>query len=163
MLRVAALVCLAILLGACDKSADAPPPAPVALDPDATGHYCGMLVATHLGPKAQIILDDKQGRVFWFTSVRDAITFTLLPEEPKNIAAVYVTDAGAADWEHPEKSGIWIDANQATFVIESRRLGGMGKPEAIPFSDRAAATAFSGEHGGRLVSFSDIPRDYILN
>ena len=28
---------------------------------------CGMLVGMHLGPKAQIILDDEQGRVFWFT------------------------------------------------------------------------------------------------
>ncbi len=151
-----------MLLTACSDRHDAPPPDPLALDPDATGHYCGMLVAMHLGPKAQILLRGDPGQVYWFTSVRDAITFTLLPEEPKNIAAIYVTDSGRADWDHPEKSGIWIDARKAIFVIESSRMGGMGKPEAIPFSDRDAARAFVSEHGGRLVSFDEIPDSYIL-
>ena len=163
MTRTLTLICAILLLAACGDRRDAPPPQPVTLDPDATGHYCGMLVGMHLGPKAQILLSGDSGKVFWFTSVRDAITFTLLPEEPKNIAAIYVTDTGRADWEHPEKSGIWIDAKQALFVIGSERMGGMGKPEAIPFSSRDAATAFIGEHGGKLVAFDEIPATYILN
>ncbi len=162
MSRLAILICGYLLFAGCSEPNSAPS-SPVAFDPDATGYYCGMLVGMHAGPKAQIILDDKQGRVFWFTSVRDAITFTLLPEEPKNIAAIFVTDAGGSDWQHPEKSGVWIDARQAFFVIESNRLGGMGKPEAIPFANQDSATAFIREQGGRLVSLAEIPEAYILN
>ena len=164
MPRLILVIGTLVLLAACSDSREStPPPDPVSLDPDATGHYCGMLVANHLGPKAQIILDGDPGRIYWFTSVRDAITFTLLPEEPRNIAAIYVTDTGRSEWEHPENSGIWVDAEKAFFVTGSRRMGGMGKPEAIPFSEQESALAFSREYGGQVVGLSQIPRDYILN
>ena len=48
------------------------------------------------------------------------------------------------------------------FVIGSRRKGGMVADEVVPFSDRAAAERFASENGGRLVSFAEIPRDYVL-
>jgi copper chaperone NosL len=38
----------------------------------------------------------------------------------------------------------------------------MGAPEAVPFSDKAAAEAFQIAHGGEVVRFADIPRDYVL-
>ena len=72
----------------------------------------------------------------------------MLPEEPKDIRAIYVSDMGRApSWEKPGATN-WVDAKQATFVIGSRMKGGMGADEAVPFSDKAAAEDFA-ENGGR--------------
>ena len=160
-LATRALVLAGLLLAACDEAEQAEKPAPQVLTREAIGHYCQMIVADHLGPKAQIFLSDRDAPV-WFSSVRDAIAFTLLPEEPKNIAAVYVTDMAVASWDSPE-ADTWIDAEAAHFVIDSDRRGGMGALEAVPFGDPAAAETFVARHGGRVVSYGEIPEGYILN
>ena len=84
---------------------------PAPLDREAIGRYCQMIVADHPGPKAQILLDDGSAPI-WFSSVRDGIAFTRLPEEPRNIAAFYVNDMSDTDWEHPDDSS-WISAGSA--------------------------------------------------
>ena len=128
---------------------------------EATGHYCGMLVAAHEGPKGQIHLASRAQPV-WFSSVRDTIAFTRLPEEPRDIVAIYVNDmARAKIWEQPE-AGAWVDARVAWFVIESAMRGGMGAPEAVPFSAPDAANAFRIRHGGRVVRLDGIPDAYVL-
>ena len=53
-------------------------------------------------------------------------------------------------------------ARNAYFVIGSRRRGGMGADEAIPFSVAAAAQAFANANGGRVVRFAEMPKDYVL-
>jgi copper chaperone NosL len=150
-----------LLCGGCGDGEDtAAKPAAMELTRDAVGHYCNMIVADHEGPKAQIFLTG-QTEPIWFSSVRDAIAFTMLPDEPKTIAAIYVNDMGRATWASPEP-GTWIDAEAAYYVIESRMRGGMGAAEAVPLADRAKAEAFAAEHGGRIVSLAEIPQDYIL-
>ena len=147
-------------LGACQREAEAPP-APFAMTEEAMGRYCGMNILEHAGPKGQIILA-KYDEPVWFSSVRDAIAFTMLPEEPKDIRAIYVSDmAKAPNWDKPGADN-WVDARQAFFVIESDVRGGMGTAEAVPFSTEAAAAAFVKDHGGGVVRFDAIPRDYIL-
>lgn len=149
-------------LTACDDSetAQAPPP-PQELSADAVGHYCGMVVLEHSGPKGQIILASRTEPV-WFSSARDAVAFTLLPEEAKDIRAIYVSDiAKAPTWEEPGTAN-WVEARNAFFVIGSARSSGMGAAETAPFSDRTAAVAFAREHGGQVVTFAEIPRDYVL-
>jgi copper chaperone NosL len=90
------------------------------------------------------------------------LAFTMLPEEPKDIQAIYVSDMGKApSWDKPGVSN-WVEAHHAVFVIGSRMKGGMGADEAVPFSDGAAAEKFASEQGGRIVSFADMPREYIL-
>ena len=132
-LLLASMLAAAVVLAACERStptAAAPPP--IEVTADATGHYCGMLLAEHEGPKGQIHLSSRSEPV-WFSSVRDTVSFLRLPEEARDIAAVYVNDMGkAANWEDPE-DGTWIDAREAWFVIESDRRGGMGAPEIVPF------------------------------
>jgi copper chaperone NosL len=147
-------------LAACEPAEEAKAPAPQELTREAIGHYCNMIVADHLGPKAQIHLADREAPL-WFSSARDAIAFTLLPEEPKNVTAIYVNDMGQASWDAPE-ADTWIDAKTAWYVLGSAKSGGMGAPEAVPFKDQAAAESFVAEHGGRVVAFSEIPSDYIL-
>ena len=150
-----------LLLTACGEPEPTAAPTPQELTREAIGHYCQMIVADHLGPKAQILLTDRDAPV-WFSSVRDAIAFTLLPDEPKNIAAIYVNDMAKASWDAPEPD-TWIEAETAHFVIGSEMRGGMGALEVVPFSDVAEAEAFASRHGGQIVAYTEIPSDYILN
>ena len=120
-----------------------------------------MIVVDHLGPKGQVHIGGREEPI-WFSSVRDAIAFTLLPEEPKNIAAIYVNDMGRASWDRPEP-GTWIDARKAWYVIGSDRAGGMGAPEAVPFAVEHDAESFAGRHGGRIVAFAQVPENYVLS
>lgn len=159
-LLVASLACAALFISiGCEKQTPAEIPEPHTLTRDASGYYCLMTVVYHNGPKGQIIMSD--GKVNWFTSVRDTIAFTLLPEEPKNIAAIYVNDMSQANWENPGEDN-WIDARNAWYVIGSKRVGGMGAPEAVPFSSQDNAHQFTQKHGGTVVDFKSIPSGYIL-
>jgi copper chaperone NosL len=163
MRQLALLAALgALALAACndEKSAEAAPP-PQEMTASAIGQYCGMNVMEHPGPKGQIILASRKEAV-WFSSARDALSFTMLPEEPKDIRAIYVSDmAKAPSWDEPGASN-WVDAKKASFVIGSRMKGGMGAEEAVPFSDRPAAERFAAENGGTVVAFTEVPKDYVL-
>lgn len=160
-LLVFIVAALAIALGSCSDEAPAEMPAPFPLTQDAIGRYCGMNVLEHPGPKGQIILGQFPEPI-WFSSARDTVAFTRLPEEPKNISAIYVSDmAQAQSWEEPGSEN-WIDARQAFYVIGSSATGGMGASEVVPFSTSEAADAFTRENGGRVVAFDDIPSDYVL-
>jgi copper chaperone NosL len=147
-------------LAACDGDETADVPKPAELTRDDISHFGRMIVQNHKGPKGQIHLKDHR-KPLWFSSVRDTIAFTMLPGESKRVAAVYVNDMTRASWQRPEP-GTWIDARAASYVIGSRRRGGMGAPEAVPFAKRDAAAKFATKYGGRVVGFGDIPRDYIL-
>jgi copper chaperone NosL len=162
---LAPVLALAALLGlaACgeEETAAAPPP-PVTLTRDAVGHFCGMTLAEHSGPKGQALLRGREGQPVWFSSARDAIAFTHLAEAPKTIRAIYVSDmAKAESWDDPGASN-WVEARQAVFVLGSSRRGGMGADEAVPFSDRGAAERFAAAHGGRVLAFAEVPRDWAL-
>lgn len=149
-----------LALGGCQPEVETPP-LPFAMTEEAMGRYCGMNILEHAGPKGQVILARYVDPV-WFSSARDAIAFTMLPEEPKDIRAIYVSDmARAESWEEPGADN-WVDARQAFFVIGSDLKGGMGAAEAVPFSTEEAAKAFAGDHGGDVVRFDAVPRGYIL-
>jgi len=158
---VCAIMSALLLVGRNQDTGSAVMPPPVPLNSDAMGVFCGMNLLEHPGPKGQIIT---AGRIdpFWFTSVRDTVAFTLMPEQPRDIRAIYVSDMGRApSWEDPGASN-WIDARKAFFVIESRKQGGMGAAEAVPFGTRAAADDFAAGNGGRVVTLAEIPDAYVL-
>ena len=150
---------LVFLLTACEKSQPVEVPPAQTLTRDANGYYCLMTVVNHNGPKGQIILSDKK-QALWFTSVRDTIAFTLSPEEPKNIAAIYVNDMTDANWDNPGADN-WIDARKAWYVLESKLSGGMGAAEAVPFATKQGAESFRTKQGGKVYAFASIPEDYI--
>lgn len=158
--RVLICLMLVLLIGACEKNQPVVPPPAQILTREANGYYCLMTVLSHKGPKGQVILDDRPGAL-WFTSVRDMIAFTQSAEEPKNIAAIYVNDMSHADWDSPGVNN-WIDAHKAWYVLGSHRSGGMGGPEAVPFSSEEQASAFASEQGGKVYSFDAIPPEAIL-
>jgi copper chaperone NosL len=151
---------LFVASGCGDDAVSSSAPAPGELTRDAIGYYCNMIVADHEGPKGHIFIHGKDEPV-WFSSVRDTIAFTMLPEEPRNIAAIYVNDMGRASWENPE-SDTWIHAQRAWYVIESDAKGGMGAPEPVPFAEEQAARAFATERGGQVVRFDDVPPEVVI-
>ena len=152
---------LMLLLSGCLEEEITELPGPREITREAIGHYCGMIVVDHPGPKAQVFVAD-QDKPIWFSSVRDAFAFTKLPGETKKIRAIYVNDMGkATNWNAPE-AGTWIDARKAHFVLNSDRRGGMGAKETVPFSSSEAAAAFIAKHGGSTVGFLEVPVDYVL-
>jgi copper chaperone NosL len=158
---IAALAIVLVLGGCNDRdTANALPP-PLALNADAMGVFCGMNLIEHPGPKGQIITESRIDP-YWFSSARDAIAFTLMPDQPRDIRAVYVSDMSRApSWELPGERN-WIDARTAYFVIESRKQGGMGAAEAVPFGDHIAAEQFAAQNGGRVARLNEIPASYVL-
>jgi len=161
--RSCAMMALGFGLWSCgpdERTAEMPPPREISAD--AIGHFCGMALTEHPGPKGQIFVDGRE-EPFWFASVTELIAFTLLPEESKRILAMYVTDmSGAVNFDVPA-SGNWIDAKTAHFVIGSELQAGMGAREAVPFSAPADAKAFVAANGGQIVSFGQVPEDYVLS
>jgi copper chaperone NosL len=160
-LRILCMIVALVVTGCNRDGSDADMPPPAVLNSDAMGVFCGMNLLEHPGPKGQIITKSRIDP-YWFTSARDAVAFTLMPDQPRDIRAIYVSDmARAPSWEEPGATN-WIDAKKAFFVIESRKQGGMGAAEAVPFSERSAAEKFAAENGGRIVAFAEVPRDYVL-
>ena len=160
-LRILCMIVALVLAGCNRDGSDSVMPPPVALNSEAMGVFYGMNVLEHPGPKGQIITASRFDP-YWFTSVRDAVAFTLMPDQPRDIRAIYVSDmARAPSWEEPGATN-WIDAKKAFFVIESRKQGGMGAAEAVPFGNRAAADAFAAANGGKVVTFAEIPSGYVL-
>jgi copper chaperone NosL len=162
MRRTLTAVLLALLaLSGCKEDVAATMPEPAALTESAIGRYCGMNVLEHTGPKGQVLLDAKAEPI-WFSAARDVFAFTFLPEESKTYRALYVSDMSRAEsWDSPGATN-WVEARKAVFVIGSDMKSGMGADETVPFSERADAEAFVREHGGRVVRFEDVPRDYVL-
>lgn len=151
---------IVVLLTACERNLPVTMPSAQTLTREANGYYCLMTVLNHNGPKGQIILSDKE-QALWFTSVRDTIAFTLSPEEPKNITAIYVNDMADANWDNPGVDN-WIDARDAWYVLGSELSGGMGAPETVPFSTKEKAALFAVKKGGTVYTFDSIPQEYIL-
>ncbi|MDP4032140.1 MAG: nitrous oxide reductase accessory protein NosL [Pseudorhodobacter sp.] len=153
-MKAALLALMLLALSACrDETASLPDP--VAMTADAVGHYCQMNLLEHPGPKAQVHLDGLDAPLF-FSQVRDAIAYQRMPEQSHMIKAIYVNDMGAAvSWDAPGADN-WIQADSALYVVGSASVGGMGAPELVPFSTAAAAAAFAGEHGGQVLTLTEI-------
>jgi copper chaperone NosL len=161
MMRLFAILLLLPLSACLEDGPDAAAPVPQEISDVSVGQFCGMALSEHPGPKGQIFVRDEK-KPFWFASVRDAVAFTMLPEMPKSVTAIYVSDmARVQDWAKPEP-GTWIEARKAFYVIGSSQKSGMDTDEAVPFGNATAAERFAATHGGRVVRFGDIPEAYVL-
>jgi copper chaperone NosL len=147
MLICLALICLA--LTACGQESETVVASPQEPDSHTVGHYCGMTLKEHPGPKGQLLLKRTHGPL-WFTSVRDALTYIDqdLPNEGE-IAGFWVNDMAKGTWETPAP-GSWIEAAKAWYVLGSSKTAAMGGGEAVPFEERKDAEVFAKEFGGRV-------------
>ncbi len=162
MIRALGVLALSVLVAGCRDDV-AQLPVPVPLDAQATSYFCQMQVTAHPGPKAQVHLEGLPGTPLFFAQVRDAVAYLRLPEQSNPVAAVFVSDMGAAPgWDNPGANN-WILADDALFVVGSDRQGGMGGSELVPFATEAAAQAFIAEHGGQAMRMADIPDAAVLD
>ena len=155
------LLAAALLLAACGDDEAAPPPPPRALSADAVGYFCTMTVSEHPGSKAQVFVADRDGPL-WFPSVREMFAYTMLPEETARIQVAYVSDTGRAQDPNVPPPAAWIDAQNAFYVVGTTLPGGMGRPEAVPFAERADADAFARRHGGEVHRFEEVTPDWVF-
>lgn len=160
MNRLMLSLLLAAALAGCREEA-AIRPDPVAMTAESTGHFCQMNLLEHPGPKAQVHLEGQPFPLF-FSQVRDAVAYRMMPEQEGIIAATYVSDmARATSWEEPGAEN-WIAAEEAFYVGNSRQEGGMGAPELIPFGSEEAARAFVQANGGSVMRLDEVPADLAL-
>lgn len=160
MLKALAIVLCCVLLVGCKDEVKIPEPMELTRNSD--GFYCHMIIVDHPGPKAQVFEKDRKDPL-WFSSVRDAVAYMKLPGEAQNVSAFYVHDMGkATSWEKPQSKGIWINASKAVYVIGSKKRGGMGAKETVPFLDQKKADKFAKEFGGHVVPYTKIPTDYVI-
>lgn len=159
--KITCLVLVSGFLMSCE-SETAILPTPEPLTDMASGTYCGMTLTEHAGPKAQVFEKGRKEAI-WFTAVRDALAYRLLPGEAQSIVTIYVHDMGeAVSWEKPQRDGIWIPADTAFYVVGSDRRGGMGMPEVVPFSSALKAADFARLRGGEVVAFNDVPTRFLF-
>ncbi|WP_420818848.1 nitrous oxide reductase accessory protein NosL [Oceaniglobus ichthyenteri] len=135
----------------------------VPLTIEAVGHFCQMNLFEHEGPKAQAHLAGLPQMPLFFSQVRDVVAYLRMPEQSHEVLAVWVNDMGAegATWSEPGITN-WIAAEDAVYVVGGRRVGGMGAPELVPFSDPADAAAFAQSNGGEVMKMADIPDAAVL-
>ncbi|MBF0341433.1 MAG: nitrous oxide reductase accessory protein NosL [Magnetococcales bacterium] len=155
--RLQTLFLWLLLMSGCAGPGNEPAPPPLEPAPTAMGFYCGMALSEHPGPKGQIHVAGEPAPL-WFSSVRDAFAYLQLEGATRRIQAFYVHDMGRADWRKPQ-AGTWIAAKGAIFVLGSRRGGGMGDAEIVPFGERAQAEAFAREYGGRVADYEMVRKE----
>lgn len=153
----ATALAVTLLLASCSGKTDVHAWEPVEIETGATCSLDGMLLADYPGPKAQIHYAG-QGQPEFFCDTVELFSTLLAGEQARAIRAVYVQDMGQVDWDEPH--GSWIDARTAFYVRGSEAHGSMG-PTFASFSQRAAAEAFSSEHGGHVLAFSDVTLDMV--
>ena len=134
---------------------------PHELTDSAIGHFCGMTVTNHKGPKGQVFVKGK-AEPYWFVSAQDTLAFMRLPENASQVRAAFVTDMGSAfSWDDPGNDS-WRDAAAMWFVVGSSRTGGMGAQEIVPFADKARAETFVSVYGGEIKSIDKIETNTLL-
>ncbi|MFT3759712.1 nitrous oxide reductase accessory protein NosL [Thauera sp.] len=131
---------------------------PLEIDRSTSCSLDGMLLADYPGPKAQIHYAGVT-EPDWFCDTLEMFNIHLSPEQARRVTGIFVQDMGKADWDRPV--GHWIDARQAFYVFGSQRLGSMG-PTAASFAAEADARAFAGQHGGKVLKFSEVTPDMAI-
>ncbi|HEY9120680.1 MAG TPA: nitrous oxide reductase accessory protein NosL [Marinobacter sp.] len=155
------LAILAVLtLTACSDSEEltTAKPAPVHFESGDECHVCGMAIGNFPGPKGQAITEKEQ-QVRKFCSTKDMFAWMLQPENVNRDHTLYVHDMAQTEWEHPDDTAL-IDAREAFFVVGSDRTGAMG-PTLASFATEDAAHNFMMEHGGQVLSYSEITLDQL--
>lgn len=113
--------------------------------PDAACALDGMLLATHDGPKGQILRRD--GTRLYYCDTKETVAEWLDPVRRNRMKGMWFQTLEDGPWEAHVDG--WAAADSLFFVVGSRRSGSMG-PTLVPFRTSAAAEEFAQLHGGRI-------------
>ena len=153
--------------GTGDSNEDAPEP--VTLGSDADCDVCGMVIAQHPGPTAEVFYADEQpedhDNPARFDSTWEAFQYDF-DHDDWTRTAFYVTDYSSVDYEIRTDAGqtvisthygseSFVAATDVTFVVASEVVGAMGN-DLVGFSARSDAESFQDEYGGDLASVDDV-------
>ncbi len=123
-------------------------------------HECahdGMILVDYIGPKAQLVWKD--GKRTFYCEAREAFNEWLDPIQNKRIAGFFVQDFSDISWgSYTDK---WISADQAIFVIDSKKEGAMGL-SYVPFSQQENAIKFHKENGGEILKTAAINQEVLM-
>jgi len=150
--RAVAGLMICLLLGACDKPAQASyNDRPTAFHPSDECHVCGMIIDGFPGPKGEVV---EHSGIKKFCSTAEMIGWWLQPENHHGDASLYVHDMSHSPWNSPDDTQL-IDAKEAFYVVGTQLKGAMGVVLAS-FSSQQAADKLAAEQGGRVLRFNDI-------
>jgi copper chaperone NosL len=150
-LSISVLALSASLSLSCDGTKTQQVAEPIELTQEATCDADGMMIMEFDGPKAQILWEN--GERSFFCEAREAFEFWTNPIQRNRIRAFYLQDFGGVGWgSYPDR---WILAQDATFVIGSKKLGAMGI-SYVSFAKPSDARIFQLEHGGRSLLLEEI-------
>ena len=145
------------VLSGCSKQSPAPELKPLPFSKHDRCHICGMVILNYPGAKAQIFIKNEK-EPLKFCSVKDGFTFILQPENARRAAAFFVSDFGnSTEAQLHEKM---LSAKDAFYVAGSDVHGAMGKT-ILPFKTKDQAQAFMREHGGKLLSYTQVTLEEI--
>tara|TARA_R110001583_G_scaffold195549_1_gene375912 strand:+ start:9223 stop:9855 length:633 start_codon:yes stop_codon:yes gene_type:complete len=121
---------------------------------DARCPVCGMYPARFPTWVAQIIFED--GSAHFFDSPVDLLIFL---QDPRRFDAEHSASDIAKRYVVDHRSGDWLDAGKASFVLGSTARGPMRGPDLPAFTSATEAAAFVAQRGGRIVTLKDIDAD----
>lgn len=153
-------------LGADEEAVEVPDPETVAESEVCS--QCSMVVTNYPGPTGQVFytgdVPEERNGIDAFCSFECLFTFD---HEQRRVGwdpiVYYVTDYSRVDYRvdgsgritRHRSSDAFADAETLHFVHGSDVQGAMGETP-VPFSDEDDAEAFSDEHGGTIVGWSDL-------
>jgi len=111
---------------------------------------CGMYPAKYPRWQSQIIFKD--GSMTPFDGCKCMFNFLFAVGEYDKM---HSRDDVSVAWVKDFNSGMWINAEDAYYVVGSNLMGPMGK-ELIPFADQGAAMKFHQEQGGDTMNYAEI-------
>ncbi len=132
------------------ETAQAATPEPMAIPENITCGKCGMYPARYPQWQSQIIFAD--GKMTPFDGCKCMFNFMNGMEK---FDKAHTRNDIAVAWVKDFNSGKWINAEDAQYVVGSKKMGPMGK-ELIPFSDHMEAMKFQKEQGGAMMKYAEI-------
>jgi len=124
-------------------------------------HICAcdsMVIIEYKGPKAQILW--KSGKRSFYCEVKEAFFDILDNVKSKRVSAFFVQDFSYVEWGSYVDN--WIKGEEAYYIIDSDKEGAMGITY-VPFSLVDKALQFKECNNGKLLSYSDIDINVLLN
>lgn len=161
IIKISLVALLAVFLTACgNDSSTAIVKQAVAIESGDECHLCGMIITQFPGPKGETFSKHAE-QAQKFCSTRDMFAYYLQPENKGHTTQLYVHDMAKSHWDRPDDTH-FTDAKTAWYVIEHSQQGSMGATLAS-FSDKEHANSFAKEFGGRVIDFTQIDTELVLN
>ena len=161
-LTIIVLLTTILSITGCDKSQETSTiRIPESITVEDQCHICGMHITGFPGPKAQAFIRH-QHTSLKFCSTADLHGWLLQPDTPAILETAYVHDMGAAtSWDKPSDKH-FVDVRKAWYVAGHDQRGAMG-PTLASFKEKQSAETYIKQHGGRLLGFSEINMEVLLN